>query len=329
MKYYYIKKDNKIIHIKTKMESSRNINLDISSSQTFEAGVEVQSHIKFGKEFDQVLAPLNDRYKNSEITFGLRFVLVNNEGVDSLRDQINSFAEAFGVSNEALGPLGITWETRVEGNNFYVDLHVSGMTAESFRNQINYEKIVGLDQVDFEGSYNLTIATGLDPVKLLTDNLNDILTRALQFKIQGSVNTLHLENFFDWAVKFTESLGDNDTKNLALGFRLFAAFSSAGFNLNYDLNTVKEVVERFMGNKLGSPEMAQGMVEQYQMMANSLLPQAQGMAEMFIGPFKDLIKKFNVGLLEAHVYIPKIRTMVWANLNIPSLNDFVNQNFLN
>lgn len=65
------------------------------------------------------------------------------------------------------------------------------------------------------------------------------------------------------------------------------------------------------------------------MMANSLLPQAQGMAEMFIGPFKDLIKKFNVGLLEAHVYIPKIRTMVWANLNIPSLNDFVNQNFLN
>ena len=152
----------------------RNVKVNIGPSDHFEAGIDLQGHVKWGNDFDKIINSLNDRYKNSEITLGVRIILNNPQNAENVKNRIDNIANQFGL-NEMLEPMGISWETRVEGNYFFVDLHLSGATAEQFRQQINYDKLDELASVDFTGCYDFSFALGLDPVKLLTDNLLSLI----------------------------------------------------------------------------------------------------------------------------------------------------------
>ena len=112
-------------------------------------------------------------------------------------------------------------------------------------------------------------------------------------------------------------------KPLKTALNVINIIQVAGFELKYDLHALRDMILSVPG-KEGAEVALQG----YQGMAEQFIPQAQAMAGFLLAPYMEELRAFNLGSFEVHVYVPKIRACFKVNLDIPSLNTFINQTFL-
>jgi hypothetical protein len=308
----------------------REFKIDISPANTFESGIEFQGHVRHGAEFDAKVQGLGELYQNSDITLGLRFLLNKPEDGEKIKEAVNTHINNFKEQSVMLNGLleqGASFDVRVAGNELFLDVHVSGAAAEQFKALPFYDQI-NLQAQQYGGKFDIAFATGFDPVKLLTESFDDLLGQLLRFRIQGNGQSQNLQNLVSYVRGLVNELaGSQKSKDAAMALGLLSIVKNAGFDFHYDVDSLRELIQEAIGKKLGDEE-ARGMLTGYQGMANEFLPQAQAMAGFFLAPYLEELRGINLGAFEAHVYVPKFRMYLNFNLNIPSLNGFLNQNFL-
>jgi len=215
----------------------------------------------------------------------------------------------------------------VAGNALHCDIHLAGELAEQVKSFPLYG-VVDLVGKNYGGKYDLTVNSGFDPVKLLDGTFDSLLNAALQLKVLGNGENTNIHNLISYVKGVVTGISQSGKgKKIASALSILSIFRTVGLEFHYSVEDLKHLVEEIVGHQIGGEEI-KGMLQGYQGMAGEFLPQAQAMAGFLLGPYIDELKAVNLGNLEVHVYVPKLRAYVNVALVIPSLNGFVNEKFL-
>jgi len=303
---------------------SHSVNIDISTTEPFEKGLTLGFHTFFGNEYDNKISALPEGYKTADITVGVKLVLNNAEHALEAVTMLNGLKEqysAFPPVQEALDK-GVAIDFRQEDSNVHLDMHVSGEYSVAMRANplFSNSNITG---VDFDHKVSLDISTAFDPISVFSKSPEELLMSAFNWSIIGTGNAQKMTNLIDNISKYFESIEmTNEQKNGMIMLKLFIAVHSVAFNFKYVPSLVKDVVTGLTNNNdLTTVTGAQATAQQ-------VLPTAQAMAPMFLGPYMHVLKSVQFAEWEAHIFIPKIRLYANVTLSVPSLNTFVHENFL-
>ena len=236
----------------------KNITLDISPEEPFNAAIEFATHVKYGAEFDNLINGLNDNYKNNEVTLGLRFILLKPEDGEKVKVAITQHLEQLKEQFPPLAmylSLGLSVEFRTAGNEFNIDIHVSGACWQQLQSMMPWWSIVDISNVVFAGHHDLSIQSGFDPVSLLTASVDDLVNSCSRLKIQGRVHSENLANALNYVREYVTTHHPN-MKPIKLALNVINIIQVAGFELKYDLHALIDMILSVPGK-----EEAQGALQ--------------------------------------------------------------------
>jgi hypothetical protein len=306
---------------------SHSINIDISTTEPFEKGTTLGFHTFFGNEYDNKISALPEGYKTADITVGVKLVLNNAEHALEAVTMLNGLKEqysAFPPVQEALDK-GVAIDFRQEDSNVHLDMHLSGEFAAAMRDNDLF-KNANVTGLDFDHKVSLDISTAFDPVSVFSKSPDELLMSAFNWSIIGTGNSQKMTNLIDNICAYFESKEMTDDRKNLMNFmtmcKFFIAVQKVAFIFKYVPSLVKDLVSGLSNNNdLTTVTGAQGMAQQ-------MLPTAQLMAPMFLGPYMHVLKSVQFAEWEAHIFIPKIRLYANVTLSVPNLNTFVHENFL-
>ncbi|MCP4649785.1 MAG: hypothetical protein GY853_06855 [PVC group bacterium] len=307
----------------------QNCKICIGPTTDFTPGVSLEYHCKFGGDYDKEVEKMSGECKSAAVVFGTKFTLSNPEAGSSAVETLNSLKEmAAGIPQvQEMLEKGVDVSFRHEGANVWVNVRVPENVPE-------LQAIPGFDKItlsgaEFTGIEDFVLSSGLDPTHFPETQLEDIIERASNFKIEGSANFEDLQTVLTTILGLVKEFLPDDPKVLmGMSFvNILTAFRVWNFDFKYDAQTVRTVVKNMI-EASGKIDKAKEKIAERQGIVKEFLPQAQAMAPMFIGPYADLLKSVNLGHFEFFAMIPKVRTHIVAGLTLFGLNKFLNDKFL-
>jgi len=308
--------------------------VDIRPEANFTSGIEFEAHTRFGKDYDTEVSNMSKENKSAAVVCGLKFTLtdpsVGPAAVMTLT-QLLEMGDSVDQVRQAKEE-GSSVSFRHEGSNLYMNIEVAQQTAEKLQPLPLWDKL-DLSKTVFSGRSDVKVSSGFDPTQLLTAQIEDLVEMLSNFKVEGngSLDELHhvLNVLHQVISPCLESLGVKE-KHFNMGWHavnLLKAVVSWGLEFRYDASVIKKVALDLLGLS-GTEQVSSGMVNQYQMMSNQYLEMAKQMAPTFLGPFLDLLKGVNLGSYHVFVMVPRVRVHLDFGLNFPTLNTWLNTQFL-
>jgi len=310
------------------------VKLDIRPEANFTSGIEFEQHSRFGTDYDTEVKNMSNENKSAAVVFGLKFTLTDPSVGPAAVAALNQLLE-MGDSIDQVKKAkeeGSSVSFRHEGSNLYVNVEVTEKTAEMLQSFPLWDKL-NLSKTVFSGRSDLKVSSGFDPTQLLTAQIEDFAEMLSNFKVEGNGNFEELHHVLDVLRQvvspYLELLGVKE-KHLNMGWNvvnLLKAVVSWGFEFRYDASVIKKVALELLGVS-GTGELGSGMVNQYQGQSNEYLEMAKQMAPMFLGPFLETLRGVNLGSYHAFVMVPRVRVHLEYGLNFPTLNTWLNTQFL-
>jgi len=297
------------------------------SSGEFNPGLQLEVHYRTGTEYDTEVSHMSEECRKAAIVFGLKFTLTNeNVGAKAIETltQLKEMASLFDPCKTYLEQ-GLDVSFRHEGLNLWVNVAV----PETLKDLDPIREVMGkfdFSKETFSGRGDLKVTSGVDPTKLLTCTIDDMLEKACQFSVQGEAKSDDLDHLLNALLKSANEVELVPLDLKKFGFtvvKIFTAFKYMNYEFKYDPNVIRNVIK-----STGKLEKVQNHVSEYQELATGFLPQAQMMAPMFIAPYADLLKDVNLGNYELFLMVPRLRVYYRFGLNLLGLNAWFTENFM-
>jgi hypothetical protein len=316
--------------------------INIGPVEDFESGIGFNMDIAAGKDCEEILSSLPDFFKTSPLSYGIEIKTQNEEASANLKQTLEQLNEMFaGMPQiDQVKSAGVNWNFRAVGSSLFIDIFFSGMIADQVGQSMG---LFNFEQLNFSGSANASLFSGLKITDLVQGSLPDIISKICQFKVEGhsefnglKVLSMAISSFYKTLIQ--NSPYSSKFKPLVNLVKLIGAFRSLSYEFKYDskefFDVIKELLHDVIHGFTGMPhssvqETFSMQLEMYQGMGSQMIDGYKPMAEPFLEPYKPTLTSINFDRLSLFVVIPKMKMYYKNNLHLTGLNAFVNEKILN
>jgi len=299
------------------------------SSGEFESGLELGGLLRSGTEYDTEVSHMSAECKKAGFVMGLKFTLTNEnvgaqavETLTFLKEMLSMYPQFKACLDD-----GLTVDFRHEGLNVWVNVAVPEAYPD-LQKLKNLLEVLDLSKENFSGRVDWKVTSGVDPTKFPTATFDDTLEKVSQFSVQGEGKFDELHHLLSALSKIAKGVSPNlkEVAMVCTASQLLTAFRSMKYEFKYDSNVVRSVLKELL---VSLDKTSEEIYSTYQtMLTTQVLPMAQMMAPSFIAPYADVLKAVNLGNYELFFMVPKLRLYLRAGLNLPGLNAWLNEKFL-
>lgn len=309
------------------------LNIDISPLTDFTPGIEFHTNIRVGDQYDAVVSECSSKCKSSPFSFGVKLGLLDENMGTQAVELLNGLKDGFlGADEKAKHYLenGVSVDISSKGKNILINVHVDGATAEKM-NQVPGWSQLDLGNTKYSGKIDFSLATGFNPTKLLTAQVEDVVDMSTLFKIKGDgvcEEMHHVLNTLKVLISNVGILPEKEQKMVCSALSVLTCMRDTTLVFKYDPTVIKGVAGEVLGHS-GKKDEASGFMSSNQEMAKGMLPMAQGFVPMitqFAPP--ELVKSVNLDDYEIQVCIPKARFHLNVGFSLNGLTSFIKDNII-
>jgi hypothetical protein len=305
-------------------------NVDIGPTVDFEHGLGVAIKLSLGGDADEIVNASPSYFRTNPITVGIE-IEADDESkaseVVATLNELQGMAEGVPQVSQALAA-GVKYFVRQSGKSVFIDVTVGGF----FGDQIgSYARLFDLASVPFKGTKQGSITTGLKLTDLLNDNVESIIDKVSNLKIEAKADIFGLSGLVAGIIQTVVSLNSFNPKFVWLlqMLNLIGTFRKGGFEFKYDAQTlsalIKSQVNSFKeGNNL---EMLNALLAGFQEQGKGALETGKGIAGMFLEPYLPALRTINFDKLSIYVNASGVKLHKRVELSLPGLTAFIRQNF--
>jgi len=309
-------------------ETHTKINIGTSTG-TFTTGLQIEGHGMAGSAYDQEIDHMSSDCKAAALVIGLKFVLsdpsVGPKAIETL-NMLKELLREVEIVKDLLEKGLDNISFRHENENVFINIRFP-VSVDSFKD-LPLDKLDLTDKT-FTGRHDFKVNLGINPTKLMTCTLDEAIEMISNFSMEQKFDA-DLHYVINAVVKFMSELfvSNQPARRFLIGIKMLMATRSLGLDYKYDPTVVREVLKEMI-DSMGSESVVKNLLAQYQEMIKMMVPQAQQMAPMFIGPYKELLQGLNLGHVEFFFMVPKLRFYVRPGVTLFGLNDYLQENFVN
>jgi hypothetical protein len=315
--------------------------INVGPLEDFETGFGIDVDFAGGKDYENIVNNLPSYYKSSPLTFSLELRVNDQSTASTVRDTLEGL-KALGDSIPQVSQAqsaGVDVNFRSAGNSVFVDISFGGFAADRIMAQMgNFD----FSQLNFAGTGNFSIFSGLRFSDLVNGSLSDLVSRLTLFKVESHSefsNTKALLHGVASLLSTVSNLAPKEVKALTAFLKLLAAVRRVGFEYRYDANDVASVVRDIIG-EVASKKLSidggdvaydalNGQIQNFQGMGLGMLEGFKPMVESVIEPFRPALQAANYDRVSIIWSLPTLKFHSKFSLHLPGLTAFLNEKVLN
>lgn len=315
-------------------------NLNISPVDEFESGIGFNFDLAGGKDYEGIISVSPDYFKTSPITYGLEIHLkdqtsgaIIKQALEDLKVMLSNIPQV-----KQIFDLGLQVNVRHIGLSIFIDISLGGIMGDQVLQQMN---IYNFEQLNFAGTANSSIVSGLKFEDLLKASFDELIEKICKFKLESQSQFSNTKMLVYAVFSVYEGMSQqipSNLRNLISLIKFFGAVRNFDYEFKYDSKLLavlaKQVAGQIGNNYMGNPgeavflEECSNQLVGLQGMGHGMINQFKPMIDVFLEPYKPMIKVINFNKITIFTVIPKMKMFYKFNLNVEGLTDFINQNLV-
>jgi hypothetical protein len=302
--------------------------MDIGAVKNFGQGLGFSMDLAGGKDAEEILNFFPDYYKSSPMVYALE-IHTNDENTGALLVQVlQGFSGMLSMIPQVAQFLnaGLSLNFRHVGKSVFIDVSLGGMIGDQIIGQYSH---FNFSNVNFSGRGSMVIFSELKPTDLLTNTIDELLAKLLNFKLQSQSefsNVKLLANALYAGYMGVSSNNLHVAQFVGL-IKLLGTIKEFGYEFKYDSDELASLIkEEFIPH--GALMMATEKLQGLQAIVQMSLEQFKPMIDSVLEPYKAPLAGIDFDRIGISSSVGVMKMFYKTTLHLPGLTQFVRENFL-